>query len=303
MRLSRTWRETIQTVLILLALAALVLLLVVYPLNRTKAIMARPDIDQYHPDSLVANDLGPYAELNASGDTIRVEADGLTKLAALRLTASPATEARGLVIVVPDSDTNRTVLTTLAGNLLASGYDVVTYDQRGSGRSGAGYRGDGQLEASDLEVLIAHFDIHGQVRHPLVVAGFGSGAEAALLAAREVKRIDAVLAVDPYLSTDQMLDRLKERHGLFWFPLWRTVFWFWYEIRSGYEVKYRGVDEVAGVSCRTRVLVSESMKRSEEVEKLTAKSKPDLLSIGAITTDPPQLAAEILDLAAAVSAQ
>lgn len=284
-KLSRQTKEIIKTVLFFLVVALIVLVYIIYPLNRTKAIMARPGVDDYNNDSLEVNDPAPFVEAGLSVDTFRYEPDGLANLACLFIPAPADSVAapKGTVFLIPGETDGRDSVVALAAAFHNDGFAVYTYDQRASGRSTGKYRGDGTHEASDIEQLISHFEIRGEIAHPLYVVGFDLGADAAMLAAQEEKRIDAVVAVDPYLTTLYMQDVLRERYQTYWFPFYRTIMWWWYEIRSGYATIYRRTEDIKPVPCRTLVLLSEDRLESEEAERLRELSPAELLHIAAGT--------------------
>lgn len=280
-KLSRQTKEIIKTVLFLLAVAIIVTVYIIYPLNRTKAIMGRTDIDDHNPDSLVTNDPAAYIEAGLPADTFRFESDGLTNLACLYIAADSGSETMygppGTVILLHDDNDNRDSLVELAGPLHQKRFVVITYDQRATGLTTGKYRGEGQLESRDLQNLISHLEIREKIVHPLYLVGFGLGADAALLAALEEERIDGVAAVEPYLSTRRLQDVLKQRHGTYWFPFYRTIMWWWYGIRSGYGAPYRRIDDIRPVRCRTLVIAN--VDASEETERLRELSPADLLQI------------------------
>ena len=71
-KMSQTVKEITQVVVFLLVVGILILVFVIYPLNRTKAILARPDIGDFNPDSLPPNDISALVDLHAMGDHIRI---------------------------------------------------------------------------------------------------------------------------------------------------------------------------------------------------------------------------------------
>ncbi len=77
-KMSQNVKEIIQVVVFVVAVVGLILVFVTYPLTRTKAYLARPDIATFKEDSTRANDVSAFLELDAAIDTFRVDADGLT---------------------------------------------------------------------------------------------------------------------------------------------------------------------------------------------------------------------------------
>jgi hypothetical protein len=67
MKISRQTREIINMVIFVLVAALLIVTYVVYPLNRTKAIMGRYNLDDYNEDSLAVNDPAVWTEALTRG--------------------------------------------------------------------------------------------------------------------------------------------------------------------------------------------------------------------------------------------
>lgn len=291
MKISRQTREIINIVVFLVVVAALLVTYVIYPLSRTKAMMARYDIDSYSTDSILVNDPGAWVEAGMEADTFRVETDALTELAGLYVApdSTVGDSVRGTLFLLHDDNETRDSLMTLAQGFAESGYAVVAYDQRAAGRSSAKYHGDGLYEATDLAEVIRYLDLRDRVLHPLVVVGFGRGADAGLLAAKEDHRIDKVVAVRPYLSSRRMLDILRKRHDGYWFPFYRTVMWWWFKIRSGYDTPYREIDQIEPVACRALVLLPAGAENDKEVTRLRELSDPALLEIETLPADRSEL--------------
>jgi pimeloyl-ACP methyl ester carboxylesterase len=307
-RLSRQMKETIQTVLFLLVVVALVLVYVVYPLNRTKATMGRAGFGDYNADSLPPNDANAFVAASLTPDTFRVESDGLTTLACLYLSPKidSAREIKGTVFLLHENGADRDAMLPLARRLLDSGFDVVAYDQRASGRSTGKYRGEGRYEANDLNEVIRYLDLRERIVHPVIVVGFSLGADAGILAAQDEKRIDGVVAINPYLSTTNLLDALRKQHNVFWFPFFRTIMWWWYNIRSSYAAPYRKTDDIEPVACRTLLLVSPASPASPEgvnkaeVQLLKELSPPELLEVKTIPDSEEELYGMIFQFATGV---
>ncbi|MEW6050865.1 MAG: alpha/beta hydrolase [Candidatus Zixiibacteriota bacterium] len=279
-RLSRQTRENIKIGIFIAVVALLLTVYVVYPLNRSKELMGRENIDDFEQDSVSQNDPTPFAEKGLVIDTVRIESDGLTNLACLYVapvqTASPA---RGTVILIPDERQDRRALVGLAARLADTGFAVITYDQRASGLSTGQFHGEGQLEAGDLEAVIGHFELRGKIQHPLVVVGFSAGADAALLARPEGRRIDDIVAANPYLSTDRMFDRLFDRHGTFWYPFRTGITWWWYNIRSGYAAPFRSRDNITAATSRTILILPPEQINDAEVTRFKELSGGELLQV------------------------
>jgi len=292
-------KEIIQTVAVLLVVAILVIVYVIYPLNRVKALMGRVDLDDYSADSLVPNDPAAYIEIGLAADTFQVETDGLTTVACLYMAPSgdSAAPIRGTVLLVHEEGSDRDAMAPLAKLLVDSGFAVVAFDQRASGRSTGKYRGEGQYEASDIVEVIRYLDLRDRVIHPVLAVGFSLGGDAALLAALSERRIDGVVATNPCLTTQRLLDVLRKKHDMYWFPFFRTVMWWWYGIRSSYAASYRNLDDIKGVACRTLLLTTPEEAASREVKRLKELSSLDLLECKMIPGTQEELYSEIIAFA------
>lgn len=288
MKISRQTREAINIVIFIVVAGLLLTFYVIYPLNRAKALMGRTDLDDFAHDSIPPIDPTVLVEAGLPVDTFRVEADGLTQLGCYRLiptldSTAETDSIRGTVLLIPSQTRDLATLLPLTRALLDSGFAVTLYDQRATGSSTGRYHGEGQYEAADLQALIGYMYIHEQVVDPLHLVGFATGGDAALLIQNEESRPADVIAVRPYLSSTRWLDKLKEKHGTIGIPFFRTVMWFWYEIRSGYAAEYRDREDVRGVELPTLVLLPADDLQSEEAELLKAESPDDLLRLESVS--------------------
>ena len=290
-RLSRQTKETIQTVIVLLVLALLLFFYVIYPLNRTKAIFARPNIDDktYNNDSLPENDPTRFVEAGLTVDTFRVTSEGEANIACVYVAGkvdSTGSSVRGTVLLAHRQGQTRDSMVWLTTQLVDSGWNVLAYDQRASGLSTGKYHGEGVYEAHHLEDIVAFIDIRDLAPRPVVAVGFGASADGALIASREDQRIDLVIAVDPYLTSTRMLDIVRKKYHLYWFPFFRSVMWWWYGIRSGYDGPYRGINTLQPVADTTILYVSPNLAKDKAVVELINKSERSLLRAEAmIPTD------------------
>jgi hypothetical protein len=269
---------------------------IIYPLNRAKAILARPDVEEFNPDSLPTNDPTLFLELGAVVDTFRIDSDGLTNLACLYLTpaADSANPERvvtiiGSAILIHDERLDRTSMIPLAQALLDSGFTVCLYDQRASGLSTGTYHSNGEYEASDLAELIGYLSIRDRIHHPFVLVGQALGADAAILEATDEPRLDGIVAIEPYITSDRWLDMLMAEHEMYWIPFSHTLLKFWYELRSGYAPEYIDFENLEGVECRTLILTAEDHGGTEEIVALSELSGAGLVETGVAETDPARL--------------
>lgn len=300
-KMSQTVKEILQIVVFLLIVGILVTVFIIYPLNRTKAFFARPDIEEFNADSLPANDPTAFLELGAVVDTFRVDADGLTSLACIYLTpqADSATPnepvvIRGTAILLHDERADRNSMIPLATTLLDSGFEVCLYDQRASGLSTGEYHGDGEFEATDLAELIGYLGIRDRIHHPLVAIGQSVGADAVLLIAADEPRLDAVVAIEPYVTSERWLDMLMDEHDMYWLPFSHTLLEFWYELQSGYAPQYRERDDLDGVDCRALILVSEDHLDDEEIATVSELSGTGLVETKLLPDDSAEVINQVM---------
>jgi len=274
-KLSQTTKEILQIVVFLVVVGILLTAFVIYPLGETKDQFARPDIEAYvNEDTVIVNDPASWTSAGFAVDTFKLEVDLYHMLACLRLEPDSAVPVTGTAILVPHEDYGRDSLQGLAQALLASGKHVIVYDQRSTGLTTGSYRGMGVLESTDLAQLVSHSGIHEWIKPPLTVIGYGLGADAAILAAAEDQRIEQVIAVEPYLSTERLLDVYKEKHESYWIPMYRTVMFWWYKMRSSNAPEYRDVESLEPVVCETWLFTAAT---NDHVEKLKEISPQDLL--------------------------
>ena len=295
-KISRQVKEIIQIVVFFLIVGVLLYFYVIYPLGKTKAIMARGDVDNYDSDSLLTNNPTIYVEAGLAPDTFRIESDGLTNLACLYLPSmtDSLTPVRGTVFLVHDEKSDRNAMLSLSQKLSDSGFAIIVYDQRASGYSSGKYHGEGQYEASDIVELIGYLNLRERIVHPLSIVGYSLGGEAALLAALDEKRIDRVIAVNPYLSTQRMMNIFIEKNNLLWFPFRKTMFWWWYNIRSSYAASQRGLNDIEAVASQTLIFIPQSDMNDKEVTKIKELSDIKLLEIKATPESSDVLENEII---------
>jgi len=290
-KMSQTVKEIIQIVVFLIVVGLLLTSFVFYPLNRTRAITARLDIDDFNPDSLPLNDPTAFIEAGFTVDTFRIDADGVTSLACLYL-ASPLdssmhieSDPKGTVVLVHDEQLDRKSMITLALNIVDSGFTVVVYDQRACEYSSAGYHSDGQYEAADLTELIAWLGLRRKIHHPFITVGYSAGADAVLLASIDDSRLDGLIAVNPYLTSDRWLYRILAENEMLWIPFRKTVFTFWYELRSSYSYQARGLDDIKSPGCPAILMVPPDEVSDPAVTRISETASESYLLVKEIVAD------------------
>lgn len=275
-------KEIIQIVIFLAVAGSLIYFFWIYPLNRASDLAERPEAEQVELDSLPANDLTPIIEAGLTNvDSFRVQTDGLTSIAGayLRPQVDPNKNPAGTVLLLHDIGEDRNDMIPLAQQLIYGGFTVILIDQRASGLSSGKFHGDGQLEATDLSELIGWLDLRSRVYLPITVVGFGLGAEAAILATAEDDRINRVMAINPYLTTERMQALQKEQHDLLWIPFYNTIMWWWYNTSSGYAAPYREIDQIRPVKASTMLMLPTDQTEIPEVKRLAELSGDKLTVI------------------------
>ena len=297
-KISKQTKEIINIILFFLVVGMLVTFYWIYPLSLAKAGMGRNDLNEYSDmlDTLseLPNEALLWEEAGLNPDTFRIEADGLTTLACLR--CLPEDRAIGTVFLLHNDNQNRDSILWLASAFVQSGYIVIACDQRASGRSTGLNRGVGQYESSDLNELIANIDLRHRLERPLVAVGFGTGADAVILSSQNESRLDAIVAIEPYLTSTRLLNKLKEQHDMLWFPFFRSVVWWWYEMRSSYPVEYRDISDIDPIGAAALLLVSPEDFEDEEVRQIeTVSSSSGKLRLQTTPADNGSLETAILD--------
>lgn len=273
-KLSRQTKETIKTIIVLVIVGLLLTAYGIYPLNNSDTLFARADIDDYkfNIDSLPPNIIDSTINPNWIVDTFRVEADGLTSLACLYIRDSLSDSISGTVIVIPSSDTTRNSQLTLIEELIKNSYNIITYDQRATGLSTCKYHGFGAMEALDLQELISYLDIHSQIKPPLYIVGTELGADAALLTALEDSRIKKVIAIEPLLTTDNIIETAKIKHNSIWFPFYNSVMFWWYDKNAGFAPSYIEIEDISAVTCPTLIITNSDDEAVSTIVNISDKS-------------------------------
>lgn len=163
---------------------------------------------------------------------------------------SPGEWARRTVVFVPDVGQNRLQsgfpVLDVARTLVAHGYNVVLFDPRGTGGSGGEGVGFGVVEAADVQAVVDYLQTLGPPGGAVAVWGFGTGADAAILAAAADPRIAALIADSPYADPVAFLRRnVPAWTGLPGVPFGWTVPW---TMARETGVPYARVSPLAAVS-------------------------------------------------------
>lgn len=114
-----------------------------------------------------------------------------------RLPICPAT---GTVILLPGWGNDKETLLGYALDFANHGYRVILVDLRGQGESSGKYVTYGLVEHRDIAQLISALYARKQVVGRLALVGFSEGATIALDTAANDVRVDAVVAVAPFVN-------------------------------------------------------------------------------------------------------
>jgi len=108
--------------------------------------------------------------------------------------------------------------------------------------------------------------------HPLYIIGTDLGADAAVLAAQEDSRIKKIVAIDPLLTTDNVIEAAKKTHSSIWFPFYNTVMFWWYQMNSGYAPNYIELENIQAVNCTTILLMHTNNQATEKLKEISDSS-------------------------------
>ncbi len=279
--MSKKTKEIVKTTAVLIIIVLFVAFYIVYPLITVPRLVARPDKDKFDdPEFKYANDASFFIDSGLIPDTFAVSTDDNIRLTALyfRPDTSLFDTVSGTIIMLHGDNGNRTSLFSFISPLLDTGLAVVIYDQRACGFSGGKYRAAGIYEADDLVQLIVDLSFKEKAHPPLIVVGFDLGADAVLFASQKEKRIDGVLAVEPYLTSSRWISSLTEAKDAFAIPLYKMVYFWWYQKLTGFPFDRTHVDDIQPVETKTILIANQTMLKEDEYIRLME------LSADAITT-------------------
>ncbi len=293
--MSKKTREIVLTVSVLAAILLFLAFYIIYPLIAVPHLTARADADRFKdPQFKLANDLAYFVQNGLHPDTFAVSSNDNINLAALFFAPDTArVKTKGTVIMLHPDDTDRTSLITFIPALLDSGWQVIIYDQRACGLSGGKYHYAGSYEGDDLEEIIAYLNLHEKLYQPLVAVGFGIGADAAIYAAATEKRVAAVVAVNPYLSTSRWIAARKEKMGALWIPLYKMIYFWWYQKLSSYPFDRTGAGDIKPVEIKTVIFADSKTAATDEMTRIKAVSSPEKLSVESMPTSPDEFVAAV----------
>ena len=162
-------------------------------------------------------------EFNSTADTTPLMAWFVPVIDAqrvLELKNKVLKEKQPAVVLVHDFNKTPSQMVPLIAPLHARGFVVAVVGLRGAGRNGAGAQTFGLNESGDVRATLAQLRQHTSVdTSRIAIVGVGTGANAAVIAAAEEKGgVKALVLVNPYETTDQVIaDRIgPKRPGLEW---------------------------------------------------------------------------------------
>lgn len=294
--MSKKTRENVLTGIVLAVIILFIIFFIIYPLVRVKDITSRRYSEGQSADQFsFSNNPSFFTDKGLKPDTFNVTTDDNLLLAALHFYPDSASfdSIRGTVVLIHPMGENRTSLENYIKPLLDSGLAVILYDQRASGQSEGKYYSPGVYEADDLNQVLTHLKLRDQIINPVIAVGFELGADAAIFASRKEDRIDGLVAIDPYLHTSRWITLLKQRDELFSIPFYRTIYFWWYQKRSGFPDGRTGPDDIAAIPVKSTVYLPEDFMDSDEVGILRGLSE-ESVTIQPIPEDSTELFTQVL---------
>ena len=296
--MSKKTKETVQTVSVLVVAILIIVFYIIYPLIIVPKLTARPDRKKFDDRNYQpVNDPAAFINAGLSPDTFTVISDDNLRLAGLYFSpgVSPDRE-KGTVILLHPDDTDGTAMIQYINPLLDSGLSAVVYDQRASGFSQGRYRSPGTLESDDLTEVMSFLNLRGKLFKPIIVVGFGIGADAAMNASQSEKRISEVIAVNPYLTSNRWIAERKSWFGALTIPFSETVYLWWYQKLSGYPSGWSDPKKLPPISVKTVLLADQKSLNSEEIKHLKEISSGELLDLQPMPDSQEMIRQKILEL-------
>ncbi|MEW5924153.1 MAG: alpha/beta hydrolase [Candidatus Zixiibacteriota bacterium] len=269
--MSKKTKETVQTTVVLVLIVLFIAFYIIYPLITVRKMTSRPESGRFRdPEFTLENNPAAFIEKGLPADTFAVSTDDNIRLAAVyfRPDSTLFSTPLATVILIHDIGQDRTSMIPYIRPFLDSGLAVVVYDQRACGLSGGRFHTPGRYEAEDLNQLIIKLKFDGKISRPLIAVGFGSGADAAMLASEEEMRLNRIIAIDPNLTPNRWLTNLKNRRGTLYIPLYRMVYYWWYKKLSGFPYDRFGSGGIQPLTVQTELIMSDKDLAIDEVSRL-----------------------------------
>ncbi len=295
--MSKKTRENVLTGIVLAAIVLFLIFIIIYPLVRVKDITSRRYSEEKPADEFsFSNDPSFFAEKGLEPDTFSVTTDDNLSLAALHFLPDSAMfdTVRGTVVLIHSMRKDRTSLGDYVRPLLDSGLAVILYDQRASGQSEGKYYSPGTYEADDLNQVLTYLKLRDQIIRPVIAVGFGIGADAAVYASQREDRIDGLVAVNPYLHSTRWITLLKQQNSLFSIPFYRTIYFWWYQKRTGFPDGRTGADDMAPIPIKSALFLPEDFLNSDEV-RILRETSGELITVEPVPKDSTELFTKVLE--------
>lgn len=189
--------------------------------------------------------------------------DGLTLRGWFFPAAEPSAPA---VLYAPATARDQTSGLSLVSPLHAAGYHVLLFSYRGHGMSEGSRVGFtyGARESRDVDAAVAYLS---EVRHitRIVAIGHSAGAVSVLISAARNPRIDAVVAVSPFPSVEQVWENNRPS---FFLPAYYDLVLRLAEWRKGFSrQQVQPIELIARISPRPVLLVHGTADKRIPVEQ------------------------------------
>jgi pimeloyl-ACP methyl ester carboxylesterase len=294
--MSKKTKEIVQTTAVLAVALLFIFFYIIYPIITVPDMTARLNRDQFEdPSHRPLNDPQAFINAGMTPDTFVVTTNDNIELAALMFAPDSSRTPIGTVILLHPDDSDRTYFLEYIPPLLDSGYEIIAYDQRASGHSAGAFFSPGVSEADDLAEIIAHLNLRRQLKPPVIVAGFGIGGDAALIASQNEKRIAGVIALNPHFTPTQWIEDRRKRDGALKIPFHKSVYFWWYQKFSGYPYERTGIDKILPVVVRTIIFADSEVANSREMTRLKEASPAELLEVRACPENAEKVRPAILE--------
>lgn len=227
--MTKKTKEAIKATSAIIIVVVAVLALWIYPLNQAGKIV-RPD--EIQADS-TATETGPV------GDSIHIITEDNLNLVGQVFNPAPGgtdSTVKGTFILLHGLFDGAASQLAKVQVLLDRGYRVITYDQRGFGRSDGDFTSGGYFEGNDLQSVVSRMDLENRLTHPVTVWGEDYGGTAAVRAWAIEDRIDFVVGENPVVNGRDWQKRIIRRRDLSAPDLLLPVVWWWMKLKTSYEI-------------------------------------------------------------------
>ncbi len=230
--MTKATKEIIQTSAFIVAVAIIILIFWVYPLNQAGKINAPVPT----PDSAPTP-----AEYDLAGDTVSFTTEDNLEITGWVFTADMDTAA-GTAILLHGLMAGSWSQWEKAAMLHGHGFTVYVFDQRAYGASEGEHPSPGYYEASDLQSIITRMYLEDKITHPFIVWGEDHGGSAAIRLWPDEPRIDYVIAEQPLVNGRHWQNVMIDRKDMSCPGVMRGLVWWWMKQNSGHELSIEETD-------------------------------------------------------------